>query len=247
VPVKRHSIYNRVPVAQDSIEFVGCPLSDTHCDDCASENSYCKWDEDTDKCDYHTFRLVRISEELNEDEASDLLNKIQFVKNAGCYIRLITDVPLPNEVLFALGYDPLNVIQFNINILESSEEYLRRMKGSIFIADNCGLYVGLMVYPIVPGVTKSYDVLEFLNSFRCACNNICFKYLELPSNTKITKVGLNSYFNVNGYVVTADYYMQLGDMWVVNSYYRRTFSTIMTRFLTPRKVNCSCCNDHICY
>lgn len=244
MPVKRHSIFSRIPITFEATEFTGCPLFNSQCFNCASENNYCEWNTDTSECDFQVFRLIRVCEPLSEDETQDLIKKILFVKSLGCYIRLITDAPLDNEVLFTLGYDPLNVIQFNINLLDFSKDYIKGMKHSIFTADNCGLYVGLMLYPIIPGVTKSHEVLEFLNSFRCSCNNICFKYLELPLSTKKYE---DSYFNVNGHVVPSCYFVKLGNKLVVSPYYRRTFSTIMTRFLTPRKVNCSCCNDYICY
>lgn len=247
VPVRRHSIFNRIPVTYDETEVTGCSLFDSSCSSCATENQYCEWNADPEKYDFQVFRLIRVCEELTEETVQELIKKIQFVKSLRCYVRLITDVPLENEILFTLGYDALNVVQYNINILESSKDYLSRMKRSIFTADNCGLYVGLMVYPIIPGVTKSYDVLELLNSFRCSCNNIAFRYLELPSTIKTFTEEEHTYFNVNGYVVSAEYYKNIGNKWVVNTYYRRTFSTIMTRFLTPRKVNCSCCNDYICY
>lgn len=244
VPVKRHSIYQRIPITFKKTEYIGCPLLDSSYLDCASENYYCEWDASTEEHDYQTFRLIRIQEELSEDETNELIKKITFIKSLGCYVRLITDVPVADEVLFLLGYDPLNVVQFNINIVESSDKYIKTMKHSIFTADNCGLYVGLMLYPIIPGVTKCHDILEFLNSFRCSCNNICFRYLDIPESIEDMD---SDYFNINGNMVPRCYYTKLGQKWVVNSYYRRTFSTIMTRFLTGRKVNCSCCNDHICY
>lgn len=242
-PVKRHSIFNRVPLTSVKTEYQGCQLYGCNCENCVSEQEFCEWDADVEKYDFHTFRLIRISEILDEDAESELIKKIHYVKSLGCYIRLITDVELPNGVLFALGYNPLNVVQFNINIMETSEEVLRSMKTSIFTADNCGLYVALMLYPIIPEVTHTSGILELLNSFRCSCNNICFKYLDLPCSTPCS----NGYYNVNGHLVPECYYQRIGDKLGVTAYFRRTFSTIMTKFLTVRKVNCSCCNDHICY
>lgn len=243
-PVKRQAIFSREPVYFKEIGYEGCSLCNKLQVNCISQTEYCEWNTKPEKSNFQVFRLITISHELSECETQELIEKINHVKENGCYIRLIAEVPLTKEVLFALGYEPLNVIQFNLNLLEEDEDFLRKMKQTIFTADNCGLYVGLMLYPVIPGVTKCHNILELLNSLRNSCDIVCFRYLDLPSSCKIYD---NTYFNINGYAVPCKYFIRLNNMWVVNSYYRRTFSTAILRFLSPRKVNCLCCNEHICY
>lgn len=237
-PICRKTICKRTPITSVVVEYDGCGLINSTCEECALQQFYCDWDASLEDYDYNVIRLIRIQD---IDDTKELLHKIQYVESIGCYLRLITDVPLEDEVLYALGYNSLNVVQFNINILD--ELLLNIMKHSIFTADNCGIYVSLMLFPIIPEVTHTSQVLEILNAFRCSCNIICFKYLEIP----VDFPSVDGYFNVNGNCVSSEYYIKLGDKFVVNAYFRRTFSTVISRFLSPRKVNCSSCNEHVCY
>ena len=242
VPIKRHSIFNRMPVSSDSFICTGCSLFE-NTGNCANQVDYCKWNESVDKYDFKTFRLIRISKILSPEEIEEVVQKIKFVQSNGCYIRLLTSVPVDNAILFALGYDPLNTIQYTLNIIDTSDDELVALKKNIFTADNCGIYVGLMIYPIIPEVTKCYSIIELLNSLRCSCNMICFKYIELPEDWKC----YDGYFNINGNIASVNNFVKFNHKWRVNNYYRRTFATAVNRFLSPRKVDCLCCNEHICY
>lgn len=236
--VTRRPLYNRNPVTSIKTEFEGCTIED--CRDCAG-NTYCHVST-LRETDENSFRLIRIIEQQTDEQWEEMCKHITFVRAQGCNIRVVTDVPVPKDVIFQLAYSPFNVIQYNVNLLGSDEEF-RAIRGSLTTADNCGLYVVLMVYPIIPEVTRTSDVLEFLNSMGCTCNTLCFKFIELPAERK-PKLHC---FNINGHLLP-DKYMELqDDKWVCNQYFKENFCTIMMSFLAPRKINCSLCNDNICY
>lgn len=235
--VKRRPIFRREPVPLNFIAFESCTIG---CKDC-SGNTYCSVDTSRED-DNKNFRLIRVKEEKTEEEWNEICKQIAFVESQGCFIRMVTDVSIPREVLFVLAYSPFNVVQYNLN-LSSSESYLDGIKESLFLADNCGLYIALMLYPIMPEATKSYDILEFLNSMRCSCNVICFKFIEFSCENH----PYMGFFNINGNLIPEKYMEQQSDKFVCSSSFKESFCTIMTRYLNPRKISCSLCNDKICY
>lgn len=236
--VTRNPMYSRTPVTSETIEYEGCTIED--CKDCAGK-LYCKISA-TRESDDTNFRLIRVKETLTEEQWNEIIKGITFVRTQGCNIRMVTDVPVPKEVIFELAYSPYNVIQYNVNLFDSDESF-REIRSSLTTADNCGLYVCLMLFPIIPVATKSSDILEFLNSMGCSCNMLCFKFIELPSEMK-PKMHC---FNVNGHILPEEYMELQGNKWVCNQYFKENFCTIMMTFLTPRKISCSLCNDNICY
>lgn len=235
--IKRTSIYNRTPIFVPKVDYEGCIICDKSC----NGTKYCEVripkDEDSD-----SFRLIRILDvSYSQDEWDEIVKTIEFVKSQECNVRVVTDRSLPNEVLYKLSYSSFNVVQFNLNLM--SHHNMSKMKRNIFLADNCGLYISLMLFPIIPTVTKSSDILELLSSMRCSCNTVCFKFVELSANQYI----LQDHYIINGYSVHKSFMSTCGDRLICSEWFKTSFCTIFTQFLEPRKINCSLCNDNTCY
>lgn len=237
--VKRIPIVSRSPISLSNIDFEGCVLCSEGCG-CNGAN-YCsastvRGDNPTD------FRLIRIFEGDYPDEYwMDIIDSIEFVKQQSCNIRMISDVAIPNEVLFSLGYSPFNVAQYNLNVFDKKS--IKGIRESLLTSTNCGIYTSLLLYPIMPEVTKSYDIIELLSSLQYSCRTLCFRFLELPDEY----VESQGFYNVNGHLVPSKYMEHVEDKIVCNDYFKENFCTIMTRYMEPRKVSCSLCNDNVCY
>lgn len=81
----------------------------------------------------------------------------------GDAIRLITERPLPNEILWEAAYSESNIFQANINILQDWE-CIKWVASLAHKAERCGVGCLLMVYPILPLRVKTYQVLKLLDA-----------------------------------------------------------------------------------
>lgn len=238
--IMRNPIVTRNPVPSEWVKFDSCPLGCGSCFHSCDGNEFCDYSEVGNP---EVFRLIRIEDKQYTDEDwLEIVDAIRITKSQDCYIRMIVDIPVPKEILFELAYSPYNTIQFNVNLF-CDNNFFHKMKANISTADNCGLYIALMLFPVIPVTTKTYDIIELLSSMRCTCNNICFKFLELDINTK----KMRGCYNVNGNLVPSEYMEMRDGKLKCSEFFQETFCTIMMQYTTPRKINCSLCNDCICY
>lgn len=234
--VSRIAVINRTPVPVKNISYTSCKLM-TSCVDCKGFDYTPTNEVLAPMC---IFRLVRVSDTDNKEQ---LIDKIQGIKNEGAYIRLVTDKPLPAEVVTSLMYSPFNIIQYNINCMDNVSR--GDMKKSLAVAKNCGLYTSVLFYPIIPTIIKVSYILSMLEEYHSLVNYFCLNFLSthgvLPQN-------YGGHYNINGYLVPDKYmtYNKEGGI-QCNESYLSDFITVLNSFVRPRKINVILCNNATCY
>lgn len=234
--IRRTSVFQRKAICSTVVDYRGCIIGDryTDCNGC----TYCKPGKENE---YNDSILLVIDDEI--EDWQEVIDDIIAAKNNKEYMRVVTDVPLPKEVIYELAYSPFNVLQYNLDLYMGKEE-LDTFKSSIFTASNCGLYIAVLLYPILPGVVRVYDVIELINSFRNLCRHVCLKFIEVKEPISPR----NGYYNINGEAVpewtlkrTEDETLQCSDLYISK------FLTSLQKYIVPRKINVSICNQEVCY
>ena len=247
---KSYNHFNRIPCVdgllqgveidqgvKNCIKYSGCSLcsAGTGCNDV----TYCSCSTPL-KENRTDFRLIRLSK-TPDKEVARVVSDIQYVKSQSCNIRLISDVPVPKQVVFELAYSPYNVIQINIDLLLDSQ-FISDMLDTVTLASNCGLYTSVMLFPIIPELTPTYELLEMINRIHYNCKVVCFKFIEF--DLSVCKDGR---FELGPVSISDKYFENHNGKYVCSKYYKDSFCTIVSKFLESHRISCSLCNDKICY
>lgn len=233
--VTRTSVYDRNPVTTTIISHDGCMLYDRYigCNGCL----YCK-PEDTD-VDTTVFRLIYITKDMNLDK---VVEQLQIIEDSKKFVRVITEVLLPEEVILAIAYSPFNVVQFNVQCLEDTETTAWRK--CIYFADKCGLYISMFLYPIIPTVVKLVHVISWIERYSGVCDFVALKFLDTAQMPEFA----DGYYNINGRAIPSNYIEpnEVGGVRCSEEFMYKFLSTLNT-FIKPRKINVTICNEGNCY
>lgn len=194
-PVKRTPVVNRTPVKRIPIL-----LNSVRCESCVLHRQ-CSIRGVIPDCSGKPFYYVDItSKTLNKDLTSVLkqdimpyilveyksqeyssnlieLSKKLSVKNLPMY--LVTSEPVPEEVLTVMSTNPFNIIQATLNCDTRDSVKSSNLREMFFVARNCGIHTILRIEPIMPGVTKSYEVIDLINSMKNCINHIMLKFVSI--------------------------------------------------------------------
>lgn len=233
--IRRTSVFQRKAICSTTVDYKGCIIGDkyTDCNGC----TYCKPGEENPQNDSI---LLVIDDEV--EDWQEVIDDILAAKNNKDYMRVVTDVPLPDEVVYELAYSPFNVLQYNIDLYMGRSE-LDALKASIFTASNCGLYISVMLHPILPGVVRVYNIIELINSFRNLCNHVCLKFIEVKEPLR----PCNGYYNINGEAVPEWTLEKAEETLQCSPLYTSKFISSLQKYVVPRKINVSICNQKVCY
>lgn len=156
----------------------------------------------------------------------ELESQIWKLRDQKKFLRLIIEQDIPKEVLWAASYSEKNILQVNIDISQFKANF-NWITRNVFLSSNCGLYVILFIYPIVPGVIKSYQVVEILNIFR---NVIQFHTaLKFSSNYEESN--------------NPDFFIEENGRTVCNPDFIEEFMEIVNTYAVPKKMHITVCGE----
>lgn len=233
----RTAIFRRIALCTQNVSYENCRLC-TQVSDCQGQEYLWACDEYYEKKD--VYRVLYVSS-LDCDWVA-IEAQIWNLENKGLLLRLIIDRDIPDRVLWAASYSAKNIFQVNINMidLEKNLSWIQRL---VSLAGNCGLYSVLFLYPIIPGLVKSYDVLEVIDNFRNAgYHHITLKFGEITNCDEV-----DGYLNFGGTPVSTRYLTQTSQgTWECTKEYLKLFTEKIQVYTIPRKVSISVCGCGDC-
>lgn len=180
---------------------------------------------------------------LNQDfsDWSHLEDLIWKEQDSGSLVRLVSEAakPIPNQVIWALSYSDKNILQVNINLLRL-EDSLNAIRKPVFLSVSCGLYVVATLYPIIPYVTMSSDIVRVIDLLR----NVVHVHVNLKPS-EITGVTVaEDFINFNGHPVPLSSLSKTKKGWTASKEYLDRLMNIVNYYAVPRKISVSVCGKH---
>ena len=234
VPIlKRVAIFHRKPLCSE-IEWDKCKLC-SQLEDC-SGNSYVSVD---DSPQLEMAKIIRVSSDF--EDWKNLEQQIWQLGAQGEVLRLVTDTSLPKEIIWATSYSDKNIIQANINMLSTKTE-IPWIDKLMSIANRCGVYCVLCLHPIVPGIVRTYHVIDIIDRImRKGQFHITLKFCEIHG----TIIEHNGWLNFNGHPLSTRYMEKTNDGWVCSDEYIQKFLKKLELFLVTKKLSVTVCSDNI--
>lgn len=220
--ISRTAIYQRITCCSDHIKYEGCNLCNS---------SPCKGSSK------NTLEVMYITQGNNNWD--DIINKIWSFHDEGKFLRLIIDTEIPKEVLWAASYSEKNIFQVNINMIElnSNIDWIRKL---VFMSGNCGLYVVLFLYPIIPDLVKTYHVIDVIDMFR----NVVQFHVNLKFGVFTKVQESEEYINFNSIPVSIKHLKKCEDSWECTPEYLKNFLDIVNLYAIPRKISVGICGEN---
>ena len=155
-------------------------------------------------------------------------------------LRLITEVELPKNIIWATSYSEKNILQINLNLLRAKHniDWIDQMMN---LADRCGIYVVLHMHPVVPEVIKTCHVIQIIDRVSgkgCFHANINF----LSFHKKVAESP--EYINFNGIPVKKEYLVETIDGWTCSKEFKERFLSILKMYTVPKHISISACGDN---
>lgn len=184
-------------------------------------------------------KVVHLNPDFSDwDNLEDLIWKAQ---DDGNLVRLVSEAvnPIPNQVIWALSYSDKNILQVNINLLRL-EDSLNAIRKPVFLSVSCGLYVVATLYPIIPYVTMSSDIVRVIDLLR----NVVHVHVNLKPS-EITDVTVaEDFINFNGHPVPLSSLSKTKQGWIASKEYLDKLMNIVNSYAVPRKMSVSVCGKH---
>ena len=242
--IKRHPIIYRVPIfVQRTAVFPRKPLCCRkvkweHCKLCSEYNDCSgKLYVDIEDNSSDFMRSVYVSSLFSDWE--NLENQIWGAHHNGAIVRLITDVDLPKEIVWALSYSEKNILQLNLNMAHLNRN-IGWIDSLVSLANRCGLYCVICMHPIIPEVTRTFHVISVLDRLRgYGCFHVSLKFWEI--HERLTES--DGWLNFNGVPVDIKYLERTQDGWKCNDSFKQNFYHMIKAFSVPHKLSVSLCGD----
>ena len=157
----------------------------------------------------------------NRRNLNDTFNTIKKCKNSGTAICLITEKEIPKELVWELTYSSQNTLQIHVCMLSKSEN-LKWVTELVHLSEICGIRCVLVLYPIVPAIVTTTDIIKIIDSIRnCEHCKICLKFAEITLNkSKCSKGNLK----LDGYSIPLAYLEKFHEfLWKCSSLYSEDF------------------------
>ena len=183
----------------------------------------------------HEYECIYATE--NSDWKS-IENNIWAAQERSSLLRLVVDSDVPNEVIWAYSYHAMNILQINVDMLRY-KELLPSIQHIMSMADNCGGYILLHLYPIIPTVIKVDSVLEIIDNFRNSCHfHISLDFVEIFNCMEFD----SGYVAYNKIPIPSEYLNKLEDgIFVCCDDFKRAYINKIRLYTEQRKLSVGVC------
>lgn len=230
-PTQRTAIFHRTPCCSQ-LECVSCRLCN-QTEDCDGNRFVDVFSDEPSS----VIRKLYIKDSLVDWDS--VMAQITTESNSGSPMRLITDRKIPQRVLWKFSYSDKNVIQINLDMTKFPSN-ISWVEQIMITANKCGIYVVLCMYPIVPQVIKTYQVLEIIDRFKwCGHFTASIKFCEIPD----TAIVSGGWLNFNGVPVSIKYLVHSNSVWKCTEEFKDLYMKYIYRFSIPRKIKVNVCKD----
>lgn len=229
--VSRTAIYKRVACCSSQIKCENCKLC---CEftDCSGKRYVSQDSSETSEF----YRVIYVPKYYDDWESLEA--QIWELSDKKVYLRLIIDRDIPKEILWAASYSEKNIFQININMIDFDNN-IEWVQNLVALSGNCGLYMVLFLYPIVPDLVKTYHVIDILDMFRNVVHfHTTLKFSEISNINEV-----DGYLNFNGSPVSTSYLIKTENGWKCNPEYLKSFLDIVNLYAIPRKISVSICGE----
>lgn len=109
----------------------------------------------------------------------------------------------------------------------------------MFMSVNCGLYVVLFLYPIIPDLVKTYHIIDVIDMFRNVVHfHVNLKFVEFKNAQEC-----GGYINFNGIPVSTKNLYSYQGIWKCSESYMNEFMEIVKLYTNPRKISVGVCGE----
>lgn len=228
----RVAIFPRKPCCS-GVDWKRCKLC-SQFEDCVG-NSFIP--AEIEDLDTEKTRLIRVINEFEDWESIE--QQLWRLSAQGTIVRLVTDVELPKEIIWAASYSEKNIIQINFDMTQRKKG-MKWIDKTMSIANRCGVYCVLCFHPIVPGYTMTYQVIEVID--QCKSHgyfHVNLKFCEITGNV----IESDGWLNFNGHVIPVKYMEKTSDGWECTQEYKQLFLSKIQLFTKPKKLSVSVCSN----
>lgn len=230
--VKRTAVFPRKPLCYKRTKWEHCKLCSSYVD--CSGKAYARI-EDTADLDF--MRTIYVSSVFSDWDT--LESQIWKAQDDGVFVRLLTDVDLPKEIVWALSYSEKNILQINFNTANLNKNIVWT-NSLVALADRCGLYCMICMCPIVPGIVKTYHIISVLDRLRGnGYFHVSLKFWEIHEEL----IECDGWLNFNGAPLSVAYLERTPNGWKCTEKFKQDFMSIVQIFSTPRKISVTSCGD----
>lgn len=233
--VQRTAIYPRKPCYSKRVNCKTCKLC-TENQDCNGKQFIHVPDLQEGSGNNDVYKIIYLSADVehNWDEIESMIWQLDEQK---ALLRLITDVNIPQKILWAASYNANNVFQVNVDMLHylKNSSWIRQL---VFNADKCGMYCVLFVHPIIPDVVRTYDVLDLIHDMR----NHKYIHFDLKFGEFDGIDEVDGYLNFNGKPVSSRYLTRNSQgFWQCTEEYLNLFLDKVQIYTGARNISVAIC------
>lgn len=227
--ISRTAIFPRKPVDTSVICYESCKLCDSFID---CQGNCLESFDSIDNLD--CYRVLFVSKDF--ENWGELVEIIWSLDVLGVLLRLITDTELPQEVLWAASYNCKNILQINLDMTQAENDmnWVRKLMGW---SNSCGLFSVIFLYPIIPTIVRTYQVVDVMDSLRnYGCHHFSLKFSKL-SGCKSFDDGVC----FHGKLIPLKYLTSSECFWECSSRFMEEFMEKINIYSIPRKISVSIC------
>lgn len=170
---------------------------------------------------------------------SDTIRRLQSLEENNTLVRLITETPLPDEVVWTAAYAAKNIVQINFDILYWKES-ITWVTALVHQLERCGVLCVLMIYPILPRQVKTYQVLQLIDAVgSCTGCRIKIRFAEFKNPGLLIHSG---FVQINGTSTPLSLVRQIqDDLWGCTDEFKQEFMEYLQYYAKTNKYNVSIC------
>ena len=156
---------------------------------------------------------------INRPNWVEVSNIVQEFKDKDIPIGVVTAQPLPREIVWDLSYSSKNVLQVNCCLADHNFDWIVEL---VHLSEICGLFCNVVLYPILPSIITSADVIKVLDAIRnCEHCRIILKFGELKLNSFICE---NKHLKLGDHSIPLNYMIKCDEfMWKCSESYAEEF------------------------
>ena len=168
-----------------------------------------------------------------------LLETLQRHQAKGNVIRVVTEQVLSNDIIWAMSYSELNVLQVNVDIQQDWES----IKWAISMAhkaEKCGVECLLFIYPVLPPFVKTYHVLQLIDAINdCRHCKIMIRFGDFINYGLFIQSG---FIILRGNKIPLSLVNRIdGDLWGCTEEFKSQFMEYLKFYADDNKIDVRAC------